>query len=100
MNYDEQRAVQVRGKNFPPIEWMIFCPGCECAHVLDARWTFNGDVVSPTFTPSYLSRGPHGDPPVERVCHSFIKDGQIQFMDDSTHALRGQTVALPPYEKW
>ena len=28
-------------------------------------------------------------------CHSFIKDGQIQFLGDCTHSLAGQTVALP-----
>jgi hypothetical protein len=31
------------------------------------------------------------------VCHSFVIDGRIQFLSDSTHVLAGQTVDLP---KW
>lgn len=31
------------------------------------------------------------------VCHSFIRDGQIQFLSDCTHALAGQTVPLPAW---
>lgn len=27
-------------------------------------------------------------------CHSFVTNGQIQFLSDSTHALSGQTVDL------
>jgi hypothetical protein len=36
------------------------------------------------------------------VCHSFVTDGKIQFLSDCTHALAGQTVALPdwPTEDW
>lgn len=33
------------------------------------------------------------------VCHSFIKDGQIQYLDDCTHRLKNQTVPLKPYEE-
>jgi hypothetical protein len=33
----------------------------------------------------------------ERVCHSFITDGQIQFLGDCTHPMAGQTVPIP---KW
>jgi hypothetical protein len=31
-------------------------------------------------------------------CHSFLVDGQIQFLGDCTHALAGQTVPLPEIE--
>jgi hypothetical protein len=34
----------------------------------------------------------------ERVCHSFVTDGKIQFLGDCTHALAGQTVELPEQE--
>jgi len=30
----------------------------------------------------------------ERICHSFITDGKIQFLSDCTHHLAGQTVDL------
>jgi len=33
-----------------------------------------------------------GDPPEH--CHSFIRDGQIEFCSDSTHELAGKTVRL------
>lgn len=35
--------------------------------------------------------------PVDVICHSFITDGQIQFLADSTHRLAGQTVPLEPF---
>jgi hypothetical protein len=31
------------------------------------------------------------------VCHSFIQEGSIIFLDDCTHTLRGQTVPLPEW---
>jgi hypothetical protein len=95
------------------------CPGCECMHQVrvgvDAHpcWTWNGDVHRPTFSPSILVRYSHHVPPVtpenmeewrrapwpqtkvEDVCHSFVTDGQIQFLSDCTHKLAGQTVPLP-----
>ena len=30
------------------------------------------------------------------VCHSFVSDGQWQFLGDCTHALAGQTVPVVP----
>jgi hypothetical protein len=95
------------------------CPGCKLVHGPwvgpgdGPRWTWNGDANKPTFTPSILVTWPEWWPPVtaenyeqfkaqpweqhkvDRVCHSFVKDGQIQFLGDCTHALSGQTVDLP-----
>lgn len=102
-------------------ESMVFfrCPGCDDSHRVFVHptegWTWNGDLESPTFSPSILVRANYGDPPVtpenleqwrrepweqrtvERVCHSFVTDGRIQFLTDCTHALAGQTVELPPW---
>jgi hypothetical protein len=101
------------------------CPGCNEMHqvrvVPDGGapcWGFNGDYERPTFTPSVLVRSGHHlpehpagkpcwctynaahpeQPPVFTcdVCHSFVTDGQIQFLGDCTHALAGQTVPLTP----
>jgi hypothetical protein len=33
-------------------------------------------------------------------CHSFVRNGHIEFLSDSTHALAGQTVQLPPLPEW
>lgn len=35
--------------------------------------------------------------PVPRVCHSFVRDGKIEFLSDCTHRLAGQTVEM---EDW
>jgi hypothetical protein len=31
------------------------------------------------------------------VCHSFVREGQIQFLGDCTHAFAGQTVPMIPF---
>lgn len=84
---------------------LFHCPGCESAHMVRVAspgvpggWTFNGDHDRPTFSPSVLvtyngsDAGQDGAPPA--ICHSFVTDGQIQFLGDCTHALAGQTVPL------
>jgi hypothetical protein len=74
------------------------CPGCGLAHAVSTRgehaWTWNGSDESPTFTPSILSCGSDS----ERRCHSFVKDGRIQFLTDCYHNLAGQTVDLPDWK--
>lgn len=93
--------------------YVIFCPACGNGHLFDSRWKFNGDLDNPTFTPSMLVRGtvPITDEEADRimagekiepkplVCHSFVTDGKIRFLDDCTHHLRGQTVELPDFDK-
>lgn len=103
----------------------FFCPGCGDHHSIRTKgataWGWNGDVEKPTFTPSVLVRSGHyvpgrdkdgcwctynaereakGEKPSKfkcEVCHSFVKDGQMQFLSDCTHALAGQTVPLPEW---
>jgi hypothetical protein len=71
------------------------CPGCECAHPFDLkRWTWNGSMEAPTFMPSLLC---NKDYPESR-CHSFVKDGWIQFLGDCYHELKGLTVEIPDWE--
>lgn len=74
-------------------KWMVFCPACKCGHGLDSRWTFNGNYDKPTFSPSLLIQGHLGSDKYG-TCHSFIRDGMIQFCSDSTHELSGKTVPL------
>lgn len=103
---------------------MFWCPGCDGAHQVGIgegpgpRWGYNGNPEAPTFTPSILIRSGHfadGTPaadcqlckrakarnaePLCGVCHSFVTDGRIQFLTDSTHALAGQTVELPDFDE-
>ena len=90
------------------VYYLIQCPGCGHCHLYDSRWTFNGDLEKPTFTPSYVSKYRHPKgysnenpvPPgwngeyVEEVCHSFLTDGKIQFLSDCTHELVNTEVEL------
>jgi hypothetical protein len=101
----------------------FWCPGCKEAHAIPVgdgpgpRWTYNGNPEAPTFTPSLLVRSGHYVPGHEgdvcwcnwddkdefpelkcRVCHSYVTDGQIQFLTDSTHELAGRTVPIPAWQ--
>jgi Family of unknown function (DUF6527) len=91
------------------------CP-CGDTHAINAnRWAFNGDIERPTFSPSVLVTTGHFVPkersdgscwctynaehPGELVfgcylCHSFVRDGMVQFLGDCSHALAGQVVPL------
>jgi hypothetical protein len=94
------------------------CPGCTMTHVVNVAahpslpnhhvWGWNQSMERPTFTPSLLVRTGHHvtgqkaeECNVERegiacaVCHSFVRDGRIEFLTDCTHALAGKTVDLP-----
>ena len=71
------------------------------------RWTWDGTPDKPTFRPSVLVIYEHWVPPavpgephppkqtkVTDKCHSFVTDGMIQFLNDTTHELSGKTVPL------
>lgn len=70
--------------------WMFFCLGCDTHHYFDKRWTFNGDQINPTFTPSLLVHGMEG---VKR-CHLYVRCGKIVYLNDCEHALAGKTVEM------
>ncbi len=79
------------------------CPGCQDYHVAwiaapagGPVWGFSGDYVRPTLSPSLLVTWQYGEERQPRRCHSFIRDGSIEFLSDCTHALAGRTVPLPP----
>jgi Family of unknown function (DUF6527) len=55
-------------------------------------WTWNGDVDFPTLKPSIRTRW---DTPYENhLCHSFVTDGKVHFLDDCTHENSGKTMDL------
>ncbi len=85
----------------------FWCAGCNTHHAIDpTRWTWNGNTERPTFSPSVLVRSGHyADGNSDcwcnkdygytcEQCHSFVTDGRIQYLTDSTHHLSGQTVPL------
>lgn len=83
----------------------FYCPGCLAWHTVafnsprTGNWTWTGGLDKPTLAPSVLvtydgaDAGKAGAPPSR--CHSFVRGGRIQFLDDCTHELRGQTLELP-----
>ena len=114
--------------NGPIIGYIFRCPGCGDNHSLNVNnpnsnvnWNFNGDLNRPTFHPSLLVRSGHFSQyhkddddcwctynkkhPEEKVrfscyiCHSFIRDGKIQFLNDCTHEYAGKTIELPEIEE-
>lgn len=65
------------------------------------RWTFNGNMERPTFTPSVRCFTNHDDDGnrlpnngERTLCHYFVTDGKIAYCGDSPHAYKGQTVPL------
>lgn len=88
-------------------------------HAINSTWQFDGNVDAPTFSPSVLVTSGHyvsthkpgsacwctfnekriaegkSTPFKCGRCHTFIKGGMVQFLDDCTHEFAGQTVPLP-----
>lgn len=95
----------------------FWCPGCDEVHSIrltPAGWDWNQDVISPTLNPSVLVTGYQSStdaehekimqgeqvPRIGMRCHSFVRDGNIQYLDDCTHDRKGQTIPLPELSTW
>jgi len=99
----------------------FYCEGCKHMHYVNTApqqsgplWGFNGDLESPTLTPSVLNRTGHycqgqKQPPdcwncndaaangyegMCSVCHIFVTDGMIEYLSDCTHHMAGKKVPL------
>lgn len=88
-----------------------WCPACEEMHILPDRWAFDGNLESPSFTPSFRHGGIRREfadgewtgnwirdsagNTIPRVCHYILTAGVLNFCGDSTHSLAGKVVALP-----
>ena len=94
----------------------FWCPACNDIHqivIAPGGWWWNGSYDKPTYKESISVRGTakltaaehvdimRGKPvePRKTHCHSFVKDGRIQYLDDCTHDMAGSTVDLPA-EGW
>jgi hypothetical protein len=97
-----------RGKGM----YFHWCPACDEMHPLPDSWQFDGNLESPTFTPSFRHGGyrKHNvngvwtKPFWERdasgntipsVCHYILTNGVLNYCGDCTHALKGQSISLP-----
>lgn len=83
------------------------------------NWDFNGNYDRPTFSPSFLIRSGHYVPGFKSdenggtcwckyneahpdepspftcsVCHTFVRDGKIEYLSDCTHEFAGQTIEM------
>lgn len=101
---NDARVIKLEDQAGLEVSWGFECPGCKMMHSCRVTpisgkpcWTFNGDVLKPTFSPSVLVRWQRTGS-IPQICHSFVRDGQIEFLMDCTHELRGRTVPLPPVE--
>ncbi|AKG21238.1 DUF6527 family protein [Calothrix sp. 336/3] len=83
--------------------YVFHCPGCNNPHAVfiqphkspnGASWSFNGDLTAPTFSPSLIQRIEYTDGRVE-ICHLFVKNGKLEFLNDCTHSMAGITVEMP-----
>lgn len=89
---------------------MFVCPGCKLVHPHDSglhmlpvncsivhspSWDFDGNLELPTLSSSIMTGR---DSP--NVCHSFLKAGVFQFLNDCTHKLAGQFVPIPDLPDW
>lgn len=80
------------------------CPGCDMMHAVNVDnqkspcWSWNNDLIKPTFTPSILVRWNFGEERVPKICHSFVNDGNIKFLSDCTHEHAGKTLPLTPVD--
>jgi hypothetical protein len=86
---------------------VFYCPGCKMYHSIITEqsskytgpvWAWNGSMEKPTFSPSLLIHLGVNQEGVDRICHLFIQNGEIKYLDDSTHELRGQTVPMESAE--
>ena len=106
------KLVRVDPHYWPNDDYGYWCPGCKSMHEIavtkrntsGASWSFDGNALAPTFSPSINYRvntpdmGEHYQPDIaSTVCHHFVRVGMIQFLDDCTHELRGRTVPLPDF---
>lgn len=95
---------------------MFWCQGCEILrpdgtefvgglHMLPISgdstkrpvWSFDGNLESPTLSPSILTKTGHTK---NFVCHSFMRAGHMEFLSDCTHKYAGQTLPMKPLPAW
>ena len=109
-----QKFKDKEGRGWPE-RWFIGCPGCyahykqtqpdlddyalarlsmHCLNVRDVHKFVNRDPNNPTFEPSLMWNFTQS-----YICHSYIRNGMIQFLSDCTHPLVGQTVPLMEIEE-
>lgn len=94
-----EEATHLKFKMPGPIGFLLLPVMTKGRRAGTGNWTWNGSVDAPTLYPS-IKTTTHGAPPpgsTERttiICHSWVNDGKVQFLPDTTHELRNKTVDL------
>lgn len=77
-----------------------YCPACKILHRVNvnnpnarngSRWTWNGDAVRPTFSPTIVfmfDSLPY--------CKSTVTAGRIYYHKESLHDMAGESIPLQP----
>jgi hypothetical protein len=76
----------------------LWCPGCRSIHHVPVdgsrgwAWTDTTQTLTPSVKHWYAPPAEavrHSGPHDVTTCHYFVKGGQIEFLDDCQHSLRG-----------
>lgn len=89
--------VELRGDTL-----IVLCPACRAYHNLNVGpggWRFNGDLDSPTVSPSILNRVLDGSGSERRRCHSFLESGVMRFLGDCSHSYKNTSIPLAEVEE-
>lgn len=88
-----------------------YCAGCRSGHSVpvdgsgdsNSNWAWNGSAEKPTlspsvrhFTPARVDPDTQEQKPERTLCHYFVVDGSINYLDDCAHDLRG-VLPLPDF---
>lgn len=92
-NIDEET-----GKKYHHTQYLYNCLGCGYEHAFQLKsdggfHEFNMNLDKPTISPSLLQNFVAG-----KTCHSFIRNGFIEYLGDCNHNFAGKTIELPDYE--
>ena len=72
-------------------QYLYHCLGCGYEHAFSKKiHQFNDDLNFPSVFPSLVQGWIPG-----KICHSFIRHGQIEYLSDCWHHLKGKTIQLP-----
>jgi hypothetical protein len=93
---DEQPLKAITGNEGKA--FLFFCPACGNSHFFSVgarkgpSWSFDGNLVEPTFTPSLkVTAGPQDK---RTCCHLNITGGKIVYHGDCTHSMAGKTIPM------
>jgi hypothetical protein len=72
-----------------------YCVPCKHCHQYQVpRWTFNGNIEAPSFSPSMREFYRAKDGGEKTLCHYFLTDGIMKYCGDSPHDMAGKEMPL------